>query len=95
MKVGDPTDTLFADGVIVPGTPEEMQKQEEAAKQRLAELHKQRLEAARGRRYQCLAYSSKAKSWTTVSIETTFTNAGLNDTPRFGSGLPRDKDMRF
>ena len=47
MKVGDPTDTLFADGVLVPGTPEEMQQQEEAAKQKLAELHKQRLEAAR------------------------------------------------
>ena len=94
-RVGDPTDILMADGVIVPGTEEEMRKQQQESEKKIAELQRKRLEEARGRRFQYLVYSSKAKSWAAASITTTFTNAGTQERPAFGTGLPQDRDSRF
>jgi hypothetical protein len=85
----DDTDILMADGVIVPGTEEEMRKQRQESERKIAELQRKRLEEARGRRFQYLVYSTKAKSWAAASITTTVTGAGLRERPAFGTDLPR------
>jgi hypothetical protein len=94
-KAGDPNDILASGGVILPGTPEEMRQQEAESKKQMEAWQKQRLDAARGRRIQYLAYSVKAKSWATVSVTVTFTNAGVRNTFVLGRNLPREKDASF
>jgi hypothetical protein len=95
-KVGDPTDTIMSGAILDPDmSPEEMRRRQEEAQKWMAELQRKRLEEARGRRFQYLVYSTKAKSWATASITTTFTNAGLQERPAFGTGLPQDRDATF